>query len=64
MTKIAKSIMAILVLTLGHTFAFAQADQQQQPSIGNGTKNWINVEGVTRDQGTLTFSEDLQQGDS
>ncbi len=57
MTKIAKSIMAVLVLTLGHTGAFAQADQQPQPSIGNGTKNWINVEGVTRDQGTLTFSE-------
>ena len=56
MTKIAKPIMATLVLTLGHAGAFAEADQPQ-PSIGNGAKNWITAEGVTRDQGTLTFSE-------
>ena len=30
---------------------------QAQISTGNGDKNWITVEGVTRDDGTLTFSE-------
>ncbi len=57
MAKIAKSIMTFLVFTLGHAGAFAQADQQTKPGIGNGTKNWITVEDVTRDQDTLTFSE-------
>lgn len=57
MTKIAKSMMAVLALTLAHTGAFAQEDQQPQRSIGNGTDNWITVEDVTRDEGTLTFSE-------
>ncbi len=37
MTKIAKSIMAVLALTLAHTGAFAQEDQQAERSIGNGT---------------------------
>lgn len=47
-----KSILAILVISLAQSSVFGQA-----VSIGNGTKNWINVEGVTRDQGTLTFLE-------
>jgi hypothetical protein len=57
MRKIAQLFVATLAFTLGHTGAFAQTDPQPQPSIGNGIKNWITVEGVTRDQGTLTFSE-------
>ncbi len=57
MTKLAKSIMAVPVLTLAHAGAFAQGDEQPQRSIGNGASNWITVEDVTRDEGTLTFSE-------
>ncbi len=57
MTKTAQVVMTIVVFTLSHTSAFAQEDPQPQPSIGNGTKNWITVERVTRDHGTLTFSE-------
>ncbi|PCJ25564.1 MAG: hypothetical protein COA96_07005 [SAR86 cluster bacterium] len=29
----------------------------QDISIGNGSKNWITTEGVTREESTLTFSE-------
>jgi hypothetical protein len=57
MTKIANSVAAILILALGYTGAFAKTDQPAPPGIGNGTDNWITVEGVTRDEGTLTFSE-------
>jgi hypothetical protein len=41
-----------LALAFITTFAFGQA-----VTIGNGDQNWIIVDGVTRDQGTLTFSE-------
>ncbi len=54
---IARSIMAVLVFALGHAGVVAQSDQQPQITIGNGAQNWITVEGVTRDQGTLTFAE-------
>ena len=57
MTKLVKSTITILILTLGHAGAFANPEEQPAPSIGNGTNNWITVEGVTRDEGTLTFSE-------
>ncbi len=57
MTKIAKIFVTILTLSLAHAAAFAQTDQPSKPGIGNGTKNWITVEDVTRDEGTLTFSE-------
>lgn len=35
----------------------SQALVNAQLTIGNGQKNWINVEDVKRDDGTLTFSE-------
>ena len=49
--------MAILIVAFGHASVQAQTDQATQITIGNGEKNWITVEGVTRDQSTLTFSE-------
>ena len=56
-TQIFKSLMAILIVAFGHASVQAQTDQATQITIGNGEKNWITVEGVTRDQSTLTFSE-------
>lgn len=53
----AKSTMAVLVVALGHAYVAAQSEQQSQITMGNGAQNWITVEGVTRDQGTLTFAE-------
>ena len=38
------------------TFVASMASGQAV-TIGNGDQNWIIVDGVTRDQGTLTFSE-------
>ena len=35
----------------------SQALVNAQLSMGNGQNNWINVEDVKRDDGTLTFSE-------
>jgi hypothetical protein len=35
----------------------SQAIVNAQVSIGNGASNWINVDDVKRDGGTLTFSE-------
>ena len=55
--------MAILALALVQTDLLAQTDQQPQRSIGNGAKNWITLEGVSREQGTLTFSEVQIDGD-
>lgn len=55
--QIARSIIAILVLSVGHVSVQAQADQEPKISMGNGTNNWITVEGVTRDYSTLTFPE-------
>jgi len=49
--------MAGLALLMSQTLVFAQPDQQAAFSIGNGAQNWITVEGVERDGGTLTFSE-------
>ena len=53
----AKLVLGALVVAIGPASIFAQSDQQPQISIGNGTKNWITVEGVTRNQGTLTFAD-------
>jgi len=56
--QIAKSTIMILVLSLGHAnIVLAKQDQKPQISMGNGAKNWITVEGVTRKESTLTFSE-------
>ena len=51
-----KSSLAMLLLSLSSAAVIAQAAEAQR-SIGNGAKNWITVEDVTRNQGTLTFSE-------
>lgn len=56
-SHIAKSLMAILSLCLGQATVLAQDDPQPGFSMGNGEKNWIKVEGFTRDESTLTFSE-------
>ena len=55
--QIAKSFMTLLVFFLGQATVLAQDDPQPGFSMGNGEKNWIKVEGVTRDESTLTFSE-------
>ena len=51
----AKLIMGALAVAIGPATILAQSEPQI--SIGNGTKNWITVEGVTRNQGTLTFAD-------
>jgi len=57
MKQIAKSFVTVLLATFYYIGVFAQTDQAPQISIGNGAKNWITVEGVSRVEGTLTFSE-------
>lgn len=52
-----KIFLASLALALGFNVSQAQTDPAPQTSIGNGAKNWITVEGVVRDNATLTFSE-------
>lgn len=49
------SIFAVLLLAIVQTQA--QESSAPQISIGNGDRNWITVEGVVRDQSTLTFKE-------
>ncbi len=56
-------ITGVLALSLSQAVVLAQSTAQGQISIGNGSKNWIVVEGVTRDEGTLTFSEIQIEGD-
>ena len=60
MNQFTKLILALLLLSFGYTGVVAQAPQI---TIGNGAKNWINVEGVSRNGGTLTFSEVQIEGD-
>jgi hypothetical protein len=45
------------VLSFVFTIAAAQETGPATFSMGNGEKNWIVVEGVARDESTLTFSE-------
>lgn len=45
------------VITLCLAILGSQAMVNAQRSIGNGESNWINVEDVKRNGGTLTFSE-------
>ena len=63
MKQIIKSMMTVLLFSLFYTGAFAQDTPAPQITIGNGAKNWINVEGVSWDGGTLTFSEVQIDGD-
>jgi len=44
--------IAILLAVSGSSFA-----EGAKMTMGNGDKNWIVVEGVTREEGTLTFTE-------
>jgi len=49
---------AILVIILSLSgFIEPNYGHAQQISMGNGMKNWITVEGVTRTESTLTFPE-------
>ena len=50
-------IIGVAALIFGFSVAQAQSDSAAQRSIGNGEKNWITIEGVQRQDGTLTFSE-------
>ncbi len=58
-----KALLTILLLTLSGHAANAQTEQQAAFSMGNGENNWITIEGVTRHNGTLTFSEIQIDGD-
>ena len=50
-------IIGVAALIFGFSVAQDQSDSAAQGSIGNGEKNWITIEGVQRQDGTLTFSE-------
>ena len=54
---VTRSIFPLLTLTLICNATFAQSDAKPQMTMGNGAKNWISVDDVTRNQSTLTFSE-------
>jgi hypothetical protein len=56
-TLTANAILTLLFLALGGPVTAADF------SMGNGESNWIIVEGVQRDGGTLTFSEIQIVGD-
>jgi len=49
--KITSLFIVVAVFSLG------QAAVHAQVTIGNGSKNWITTDDVTRVDGTLTFSE-------
>ena len=49
--------MPVLAFTVLVFSVLALPGSAQQISIGNGENNWIDVEGLTRDGSTLTFSE-------
>ena len=61
--RVLKPLFVLLLLACGHASGQAQTQQASQISIGNGENNWITVEGVIRDQSTLTFSEVQIAGD-
>lgn len=51
-------IPRLLIATLFSILAFSAFPlTAQERTIGNGERNWIVTEGVTREGGTLTFSE-------
>lgn len=52
--SIAKAIVVLLIL-LPQTIVFAE--EKQNMITGNGLKNWIKVDGVTREASTLIFAE-------
>ncbi len=57
LSKSLKLSLSSLLLVSAFTVSSAQTAAAPQISIGNGAKNWITVEGVVRDDSTLTFSE-------
>ncbi|MFK7865696.1 MAG: hypothetical protein AB8B95_15880 [Pseudohongiellaceae bacterium] len=57
-SKAVKSVIAIVMLAATPVISFAQGI-----TMGNGDKNWINVENVKRDGTVLTFSEVQIDGD-
>ena len=59
----AKALLILLVLTLFGAAAAAQAEEKAAFSMGNGESNWITLDGVTRVDGTLTFTEIQIDGD-
>ena len=61
--RVLKPLFVLLLLACGPASVQAQTQQASQISIGNGENNWITVEGVIRDQSTLTFSEVQIAGD-
>lgn len=52
-----QSMLGMAALSFLSTALLAQSGATPQVSIGNGARNWITTEGVTRTDGTLTFSE-------
>lgn len=52
-----KWIQAIGIVVIFSSASMITQKGQAQISVGNGENNWIKVENVKRDGGTLTFSE-------
>ena len=63
MKKLVNFLLTTLAISGFFSVASAQSDAEPQVSIGNGSKNWITIEGVSRDEGTLTFAEVQIDGD-
>ena len=61
--RIPKALLTLLALTLIGAAAAAHAEEKAAFSMGNGESNWITLEGVTRVDGTLTFTEIQIDGD-
>ncbi len=57
--KLFIKLTALTVLTFASTLSAEESYNEAAPQItlGNGDKNWIVVEGVSRSESTLTFKE-------
>lgn len=55
-SRLLKTTLSLCTLAFLANSSLAQ-DGQPQMTIGNGDKNWIQTEGVVRNDGTLTFKE-------
>ncbi|MSR11399.1 MAG: hypothetical protein EXR84_06305 [Gammaproteobacteria bacterium] len=58
-----KTFQLLIAIVSGAIALTSVSTAAQGPSIGNGQKNWIITEGVTRDGGRLTFKEVQIEGD-
>ena len=58
-----KTLSVIILLTIGSAAAHTDAAHEAKIVMGNGENNKIEIEGVTRNGGTLTFSEVQIDGD-